>query len=109
MTAVETDWRVVWAATLDLMEADVAAAEALLSHDRTVRALPPASFTAPAGMGPLPLELRPRADAVLARQLAVAEALVVAMAATAKQAAMLGRIEDAGQAPARPGYLDCAL
>jgi len=58
--------------------------------------------------GPLPLDLRPRADEILNRQLAAAEALTVALAANHRQAEMLARVE-AGASPRRPSYADCAL
>ena len=103
------DWSDAWPAALARLECDVAEAEALLREDRLLRELPAADpWHPPAGLGPLPLALRPRVDAVLARQLAVAELLVSRMAGTARQAALLGRIDD-GATPAQPGYVDCAL
>ena len=102
-------WHQAWSAALDRMAADVASAEALLAEEHMLRELPPADpWHPPAGLGPLPIELRPRADQVLARQLAVAEKVAAMMTGTARQAAVLGRIDDGREAP-RPNYIDCAL
>ncbi|HET9143751.1 hypothetical protein [Actinophytocola sp.] len=104
-----TSWQGAWAAALDRLESDVASAEALLAEDHLLRELPPAApWQPPAGIGPLPVDLRPRADQVLARQLAVAERLAAVMTGTARQVAVLGRI-DRGQEAPRPNYVDCAM
>jgi hypothetical protein len=102
-------WHEAWTTALDRMAADVASAEALLAEEHLLRDLPLADpWHPPAGLGPLPIDLRPRADQVLARQLAVAEQLAAVMTGTARQAAVLGRIDDGREAP-RPNYVDCAL
>ena len=106
---MNADWRNAWSQALDDLEMDVAAAEALLADDHRARELPrPDPWSPPEGLGPLPLDLRPRADAILARQLATAEALVVAMTAHRRQAALIGRIESGEPAP-RPAYVDCSM
>src|SRR6185436_18126783 len=77
------------AGSLDRLECDVASAEALLAEEHLLRELPIADpWHPPAGLGPLPVDLRPRADQVLARQLAVAERLAAMMTGTARQAAV---------------------
>ncbi len=62
----------------------------------------------PADLGPLPLDLRPRADAILTRQIAVGQAIAQAMATNRRQAALLGKIKG-GPDNRRPAYVDCAM
>jgi hypothetical protein len=103
------DWQQAWTAALDELELDVAAVEAILTDAHRAQDLPLADpWSPPAGLGPLPLDLRPRADAILERQLAAAVAVTRALATTRRQAAMAARI-DTGRDAARPAYLDCAL
>jgi hypothetical protein len=105
-----TDWHCAWAAALDELEMDVAATEALLTGEHAAREHPPADrWSPPAGLGPLPLDLRPRADAILARQIAATEALARAMIANRQQAALLDRVQTAQRPAPRPAYLDCAM
>ena len=107
--AAEPDWRSTWAAALDELELDVTAAEALLAEEHRGRDLPAADpWTPPEGLGPLPLDLRPRADAILTRQLAAAVAMAAGIGATRRQAALAGRL-DSGRDNDRPAYLDCAM
>lgn len=102
-------WRAAWSEALDSLEADVAAAEALLADEHRLKDLPVTDpWRPPAGLGPLPLDLRARADDVLRRQLSVAQRLAVSLAGTMRQAAVLDRVENARPAP-RPSYLDCAM
>jgi hypothetical protein len=104
-----TGWHQAWTEALDHMEADVGSAEALLAEDHRMRDHPVRSaWRPPDGLGPLPLELRTRADEVLLRQQAVAERLQRLMAGTARQAAVIGRIDDGQPAP-RPSFVDCAM
>lgn len=103
------DWYRAWTAALDELEADVDRVETLLADDHRGRDLPPADpWSPPEGLGPPPLDLRPRADAILSRQIAATKALVVAMVANRRQAEVTSRIE-AGDEPRRPAYLDYAL
>lgn len=104
-----TDWRAAWTAALDELELDVAAAEAMLSDDHRYAERAPADlWKAPTELGALPLELRPRADEILTRQLRAAEEIARRLVATRQQMAMNARIET-GEAVKRPVYLDCAL
>jgi hypothetical protein len=104
------DWLAAWEAALDELEMDVADAEALLTGDHMLRDTPVSNaWNPPAGLGPLPLDLRPRADAILARQLAAAEGITRALATNRRQAAVTARIETGGQTAARPAYIDCAM
>ncbi len=103
------DWRTAWTTALDALELDVATAEAMLDEEhRAAETAPADPWQPPAGMGPLPLDLRPRADAILARQLAAAEAIAHRLAANRQQAAMVSKIET-GERVSRPAYLDCAI
>jgi hypothetical protein len=106
---ITTDWRSAWTAVLDELELDVTATDALLADTQRVRDLPISDpWSPPAGMGPLPLDLRPRADAILARQLAVAAAVTRALGTTRRQAAIATRL-DTGQEAPRPSYVDQSL
>ncbi len=101
-------WHRAWTAALDELEADVTRVEALLADDHRVRDLPLANaWTPPKDLGPLPLELRPRADAILGRQIAATQAVSVALSANRRQAELLTRVES-GATPYRPAYVDCA-
>ncbi len=104
-----TDWRVAWTAALDELALDVAAAEAMLSDGHRHAEHAPANlWKAPTDLGALPLELRPRADEILTRQLRAAEEIAKRLVATRQQMAMNARIET-GEAVKRPVYLDCAM
>jgi hypothetical protein len=106
----EREWRAAWIAALDELEADVEAVEAMLVDEHSRRSLPAADpWSPPPGLGPLPLDLRPRADGILARQLAAASAITLAIATNRRQAALAARIETTGQPAPRPAYVDCAL
>ncbi|MBG0833238.1 hypothetical protein HS041_36660 [Planomonospora sp. ID67723] len=88
---------------------DVAAAEAMISGDHRERELAPATpWSPPQNLGPLPLDLRPRADAILARQLEAAKAMAFAMTVNRRQAAMLARVESGSDGAPRPVYINCA-
>ncbi|GAA3448078.1 hypothetical protein [Planomonospora venezuelensis] len=103
------DWHAAWSSALDALELDVAATEAMLVDDHRVRELASVDpWSPPEGLGPLPLDLRPRADAILARQLAAAQALAMAMAGNRRQAAMLARVETGSSGTPRPAYISCA-
>ena len=103
------DWRGAWTATLDELEMDVAATEAMLADGHRMAATPRADpWRAPQDLGALPLELKPRADEILTRQLAAAEEISRRLTSTRQQQAMAARIET-GEAVNRPVYLDCAM
>lgn len=61
-----------WAAVLDELEGRIAAGESLLARGEDHLVEP---FEPPAGLGPLPLGLAPRAEVVLARSRALEAAL----------------------------------
>ncbi|MEV6344519.1 hypothetical protein [Actinoplanes sp. NPDC051851] len=103
------DWRGAWTTALDELEMDVAAVEAMLADERRHAENPPASlWKPPTELGALPLELKPRADEILTRQLAAAEEIARRLTATRRQEAVTSRIET-GEAVKRPIYLDCAM
>lgn len=106
---MSTDWREAWTAALDELELDVATVEAMLADDHRLAETPPADpWQAPTDLGALPLELRPRADEILTRQLRAAEEVARRMVATRQQMAMNSRIET-GEAAKRPVYLDSVM
>ena len=103
------NWRGAWTAALDELELDVAEVEAMLADERRYAETPPADlWKAPTELGALPLELRPRADEILTRQLRVAEEIGRRLTANRQQMVMTGRIET-GEAVNRPLYVDRAM
>jgi hypothetical protein len=107
---VGTDWYEAWTAALDELELDVEAVEALLDGEHATRDNPRTDpWRPPTGLGPLPLELRPRADAILARQLAATEAVARGLVVNRQQAALLDRMQTARRPAPRPAYIDCAM
>lgn len=103
------DWRGAWTAALDELELDVAEVEAMLADERRHAETPPADlWRAPTELGALPLELKPRADEILTRQLRVAEEIARRLTAGRQQLAMTARIET-GEAVKRPVYVDRAM
>src|SRR5690242_9103288 len=64
-------WRGAWVAALDDLEMDVESTEAMLADSHRMAQTPRADpWQAPQDLGALPLELKPRADEILTRQLA---------------------------------------
>ncbi|GAA2697126.1 hypothetical protein [Actinoplanes palleronii] len=104
-----TDWRGAWTTALDELEMDVSAVEVMLADEHRHADTPPADiWKPPTELGALPLDLRPRADGILTRQLAAAEEIARRLTANRQQAKMTSRIET-GEAIKRPIYLDCAM
>ena len=104
------DWHLAWAAALDELELDVVAAESLLAEDHLNRGHPLADpWRPPAGLGPLPLDLRPRADAILARQLAAVAAIGRALVTNRRESGLLDRLVEYQRPTQRPAYVDCAM
>ncbi|MBB2945871.1 hypothetical protein FB565_005629 [Actinoplanes lutulentus] len=103
------DWRDAWSAALDELELDVAAVESMLADEQRHAESPPANlWKPPTELGALPLELRPRADEILTRQLAAAEEVARRLTSNRQQMSMTARIET-GEAVKRPVYLDRAM
>ncbi|MDP9396842.1 MAG: hypothetical protein M3P96_03020 [Actinomycetota bacterium] len=108
----EGAWDDAWSAALDDLELDVARVELLLQTSAKAEAVPPPSpeaWVPPAGLGPLPTSLRARAEALLERQTAAAEALVRAMLGNRRHAAFLERIETGDGGDVTPAYLDRSI
>lgn len=104
------DWRIAWVAALDALEADVDAVEQMITDEHRRRDLPAAmTWEPPVGLPALPSELRPRADVILARQLAAAQALSLAMTTNRRQTAFAARIEVGTPGKAIPSYVDYAM
>jgi hypothetical protein len=103
-------WRAAWVAALDALDADIGRVEELLADEQRVRDLPLADpWSPPEGLGPLPLDLRPRADAILARQVEAARQLTIAMALNRRQAKFAAKVEVGGYGKAPPSYVDRAM
>jgi hypothetical protein len=106
---VTGNWRDAWTAALDELEMDVAEVETMLADARRLAETPQSNmWQPPTDLGALPLELKPRADEILTRQLAAAEEIARRLTATRAQQVMTSRIET-GEASKRPLYLDCAM
>jgi hypothetical protein len=83
--------------------------EAMLADERRYAATPPADpWRPPTDLGALPLELKPRADEILARQLRAAQEIARRLTSNRQQQAMTSRIET-GEAVKRPLYVDYAM
>jgi hypothetical protein len=103
------DWRGAWTAALDELELDVVQVETMLADERRHAETPPASlWRPPTELGALPLELKPRADEILTRQLRAAEEIARRLTANRQQIAVTARIET-GEAVKRPLYVDYAM
>jgi hypothetical protein len=103
------DWRGAWTAALDELELDVVGIETMLADEHRHAETPPADiWKPPTELGALPLELRPRADEILTRQLRAAEEIARRLTANRQQMAMTSRIET-GEAVKRPVYVDRAM
>jgi hypothetical protein len=106
---VTGDWRSAWTSALDALELDVSATESMLADRHRNADHPPADlWRPPTELGALPLELRPRADEILTRQLAAAEEIARRLTANRQQTAMVAKIET-GTPVSRPAYVDRAM
>ncbi|MEU4239304.1 hypothetical protein [Actinoplanes sp. NPDC026619] len=103
------DWHGAWTEALDDLELDVVAIESMLADERRHAETPPASlWKPPTELGALPLELKPRADEILTRQLKAAEEIARRLTSNRRQIAVTARIET-GEAINRPVYVDRAM
>ncbi|HET6153354.1 MAG TPA: hypothetical protein VFE15_10370 [Marmoricola sp.] len=103
------DWHDAWGAALDELELDLDQVEAMLADERRNAELPPADlWRPPTELGALPLELKPRADEILTRQLKAAEEIGKRLTRNRRQFAVTSRIET-GEAVKRPAYVDRAM
>jgi len=105
-----SEWRVAWISALDELEADVEAVERMITEEHRNQDLPAATpWAPPPGLGPIPLDLRPRADCILARQLEAARAAAMAITANRRQTAFASRVEVGTAGKGVPTYIDCAI
>ncbi|MEV8507348.1 hypothetical protein AB0368_21375 [Actinoplanes sp. NPDC051475] len=103
-------WRQAWIEALDELEEDVEAVERMISEEHRAQELPLAKpWEPPAGLGPLPLDLKPRADFILTRQLEAAKAAAMAITANRRQSAFASRVEVGTPGKQVPTYIDCAM
>ena len=101
-------WREEWVAALDALEADVESIERLIEDEHRAQALPAAEpWSPPAGIGALPLDLKPRADQILARQIAAARAVSTAITGNRRQTAYAAKVEVGTAGKAVPAFVDC--
>lgn len=108
-TDTAVGWGGAWSAALDELELDIAQVESMLADEHRHAETPPASlWRPPTELGALPLELKPRADEILTRQLRTAEEIARRLTANRQQLAMTARIET-GEAVKRPVYVDRAM
>jgi hypothetical protein len=103
-------WRQEWVTALDALEADVESVERMISDEHLYQDVPATTPWAPGPeLGPLPPDLRRRADDILARQLAAAKASAVAITTNRRQTAFADRIEAGSAGKAVSSYLDRAV
>jgi hypothetical protein len=103
------DWHGAWSAALDELELDVVQVETMLADERRHAETPPADlWRPPTELGALPLELKPRADEILTRQLKAAQEIAKRLTSNRRQFAVTTRIET-GEAVKRPVYVDRAM
>jgi hypothetical protein len=104
------DWRSTWVEALDELEADVEVIEEMIRDEHRIQELPAATpWEPPPGIGALPLDLRPRADDILTRQLEAARAAALAITANRRQTAFASRVEVGTSGKGVPSYIDCAM
>lgn len=94
-------WDVEWSRALDEMELAVREAEELLADAHRP---PPAPWSPPVGLGPLPASLEERARTILERQLTVAQAVSAAMVRGRRHRRALATLTPAPVHP--PVYVD---
>jgi hypothetical protein len=103
------DWHDAWIDALDELELDIVGIEKMLADEHRYAETPPADlWRPPTELGALPLELKPRADEILTRQLKVAQEIARRLTANRRQTAVTARIET-GEAVKRPVYVDRAM
>jgi hypothetical protein len=107
---MSAQWHAAWIAALDDLEKDVTAVEAVVRGDVHPGAEPPeiAPWLPPAGLGPLPPELKARAEEVLARQQAATHDVALALGTNRRHAAFAAKVEAGDQGQPRPTFIDHA-
>ena len=105
----EVEWQQAWEAALAALELDVLEAEQLLATGpaETADPLPVAEpWTPPVLPGPLPSNLRSRAEAILARQLRVADDLARAMGGNRREQQVARRMDSGTVDRSQPVFVD---
>ncbi|RZU50451.1 hypothetical protein EV385_2223 [Krasilnikovia cinnamomea] len=104
------DWRDAWIGALDELEANVEVIEEMIKEEHRIRDLPEATpWAPPRGIGPIPQDLRSRAEEILARQMEAAKAAALAITANRRQTAFAAKVEVGTPGKAIPSYVDCAM
>ena len=96
------DWDAAWAEALDDLEVSVDAAERVLHGD----ADPVPAWYPPLMSAPIPDRMVERAQALLRRQVDVAEQLAAASLGTRRQLGVVSRVSAATRATPGPAFLD---
>ena len=110
-SAPSADWHEAWTAALTALELDVLQAEQLLAvgHGATaaedVLSFTP-EWTPPVLPGPLPVDLRSRAQAILTRQLQVAEELARAMGSNRRELEVARKMNSGTAERTTPVFVD---
>ena len=92
-----------WSDALDALERTLCAQHAALERGELEAIV---SFEPPAGLGPLPRDLLPRAAALLVQSQALTDTLRTRAAATQREIALLGKHRPAASSPS---YVDSAV
>lgn len=108
--AVRTDWETAWAHALNTLELDVARAEELLAdRTRVPDSIDRISWAPPQLAGPLPESMRARAQAIMDRQLRVAEGLTRAVAAARAELRAVERMQTSTVDRSVPAFFDSSM
>lgn len=112
--AAERDWHRAWSAALEALELDVIEAERLLAArgvpgEASDAVAAAAHWVPPVIRAPLPVDLRARAEAILARQLRVADDLVRTMGTNRREAQVARRMGSGTTDRVQPVFVDSQL
>jgi hypothetical protein len=103
-------WRQAWVTALDALEADVESVERMIQEEHRQQDRPAATpWAPPSELGPLPVDLKSRAAAILDRQLAAARASALSMTTNRRQQAFADRVEVGKAGKSVPSYVDRAV
>lgn len=106
-------WQQAWSEALDTLEYDLERAEAVLAAGRSGSARIPevhgTTWVAPQLPGPMPGNLRARAEAILTRQLRVSEELARGLAASRREVQLTQLMESHVADHTVPAFLDACL
>lgn len=98
-----SDGTAAWSAALDRLESDTTRLETTEPGAAVPESEP---WTPPEDLGPLPVELAPRARDLLARQRFVVDRLTAALTGNRQQARIADTVHAATGSVGRPAYLD---